>query len=68
MDSDTWNAYHVVSNRARAVCYSVRQTEFRIKTEITINSLANSAKENLVSLKHLLVRKKLFLLLALIAF
>ena len=55
MDPDTWNAYHVISNRARAVCYSVRQTEFRIKTEVTINSLASSARENLVSLQHLLV-------------
>ncbi len=55
MDPDTWNAYHVVSNRARAVCYSVRQTEFRIKTEMTINNLAHSAKDNLASLKTLLV-------------
>ncbi|XP_065059847.1 protein brambleberry-like [Rhopilema esculentum] len=58
MDPDTWNAYHVISNRARAVCYSVRQTEFRIKTEVTINSLASSARENLVSLQHLLASQK----------
>eukprot|EP00112_Aurelia_sp_Birch-Aquarium-sp1_P007510 Seg1819.2 transcript_id=Seg1819.2/GoldUCD/mRNA.D3Y31 product="Protein brambleberry" protein_id=Seg1819.2/GoldUCD/D3Y31 len=58
MDPDTWNAYHVVSNRARAVCYSVRQKEFRIKTEITINSLAASAKDNLVSLQQLLESQK----------
>eukprot|EP00794_Sanderia_malayensis_P009493 gene9493-10485_t len=54
MDPDTWNAYHVVSNRARAVCYSVRQTEFRVSTEITINSLAHSARDNLASLKQLM--------------
>nr|CAI5868800.1 unnamed protein product [Callosobruchus analis] len=25
MDSDTWTSYHLMSNRARAVCYAIRQ-------------------------------------------
>ena len=56
MDSDTWNAYHIVSNRARSICYSMRQTEFRMQTEKTVNHLANAALENVNMLKNLAVR------------
>ena len=55
MDSDAWNSYHIVSNRARAICYNVRQAEFRMKTEMTVNRLSESAKENLVNLEQILV-------------
>ncbi|CAN7986354.1 unnamed protein product, partial [Ixodes hexagonus] len=43
MDQHTWNAYHLVSNRARAVCYSTRQQQFHAKTEMTINKLVWSS-------------------------
>lgn len=56
MDSDTWNAYHIISNRARSICYSMRQTEFRMQTEKTVNHLANAALENVNMLKNLAVR------------
>lgn len=56
MDSDTWNAYHIISNRARSICYSMRQTEFRMQTEKTVNHLASAALENVNMLKNLAVR------------
>ena len=56
MDSDTWNAYHIISNRARSICYSMRQTEFRMQAEKTVNHLANAALENVNMLKNLAVR------------
>ena len=44
MDADTWNSYHLMSNRARAVCYLVRQSQFVGITENTINKLLNAAQ------------------------
>lgn len=53
MDADTWNSYHLMSNRARAVCYATRQLQFRGLTESTINRLMDAAREQLVSLNRL---------------
>uniref|UniRef100_A0A6P8I3R8 Protein brambleberry-like n=1 Tax=Actinia tenebrosa TaxID=6105 RepID=A0A6P8I3R8_ACTTE len=39
MDVATWNSYHIISNRARSVCYATRQQQFRLKTEYTVNKL-----------------------------
>lgn len=58
MSGDTWNAYHIVSNRARSICQSVRQAEFRMKTEQTVNHLANAALENINMLNTLSVGQK----------
>lgn len=44
MDSDTWNAYHLVTNRAKAVCVAIRQDQFRGLTEMTVNKLMQSGK------------------------
>jgi len=55
MDPDTWNSYHIISNRARAICYNMRQTQFRMKTEQTVNQLASSTLDNINLLKHLAV-------------
>ncbi|XP_015180889.1 PREDICTED: protein brambleberry-like [Polistes dominula] len=55
MDTDTWNAYHLMSNRARAVCYAARSTQFRALTELTVNKLmqtAHSQIKTLISLKE----------------
>lgn len=43
MDADMWNAYHLMSNRARAVCYAARNIQFRALTEITVNKLMHTA-------------------------
>ena len=51
MDPVTWNAYHIISNRARAVCYATRQQEFRRSTEITVNNLAQASANQLKSLQ-----------------
>ncbi|KAK2587708.1 hypothetical protein KPH14_003821 [Odynerus spinipes] len=54
MDADMWNAYHLMSNRARAVCYAARSTQFRALTELTVNKLMQTAHiqiKTLISLK-----------------
>ncbi|UYV76910.1 brambleberry-like, partial [Cordylochernes scorpioides] len=53
MDQHTWNAYHIVSNRARAVCYATRQLQFSLKTEMTVNRLSATAQNQLEVLKEL---------------
>ncbi|XP_028660096.1 protein brambleberry [Erpetoichthys calabaricus] len=53
MDPDTWNAYHIVSNRARSVCYATRHLQFRKKTEMTVNSLISTATNQLDTMKAL---------------
>uniref|UniRef100_A0A3Q3KQ21 Protein brambleberry n=1 Tax=Monopterus albus TaxID=43700 RepID=A0A3Q3KQ21_MONAL len=53
MDSDTWNAYHIVSNRARSVCYATRQQLFRRRAEHTVNALISTAASQLDAMKDL---------------
>lgn len=53
MDSDTWNAYHIVSNRARSVCYATRQQLFRRRAEHTVNALISTANTQLEAMKDL---------------
>ncbi|XP_045543711.1 protein brambleberry isoform X3 [Salmo salar] len=53
MDSDTWNAYHIVSNRARSVCYATRQQHFRRRAELTVNALISTATSQLDAMKDL---------------
>ncbi|XP_011297868.1 protein brambleberry isoform X2 [Fopius arisanus] len=53
MDADMWNAYHLMSNRARAVCYAARNVQFRALTELTINKLMNSAQSQIQALSSL---------------
>ncbi|XP_012536413.1 protein brambleberry [Monomorium pharaonis] len=53
MDADMWNAYHLISNRARAVCYAARNTQFRALTELTVNKLMQSAHSQIEALNSL---------------
>ncbi|XP_070604484.1 protein brambleberry-like isoform X2 [Erythrolamprus reginae] len=53
MDPDTWNAYHIVSNRARAVCYATRQMQFKRRAEHTVNALVSTAVGQLEAMKTL---------------
>lgn len=55
MDSDTWNAYLIVSNRARSVCYATRQQLFRRRAEQTVNALISTATSQLDAMKDLKV-------------
>lgn len=50
MDSDTWTSYHLMSNRARAVCYTIRQVQFRGLAEQTVNKLMDTAQNQLAML------------------
>lgn len=45
MDANTWNAYHLVTNRAKAVCTTVRHDQFRGLTEMTVNRLMEAARD-----------------------
>ncbi|XP_042239343.1 protein brambleberry-like isoform X2 [Homarus americanus] len=53
MDPNTWNAYHIVSNRARAVCYASRQEQFGAKTQMAVNMLMHTAEEQIKSMDDL---------------
>ena len=53
MDPDMWNAYHLMSNRARAVCYASRSTQFRALTELTVNKLMQTAHTQIKTLSSL---------------
>ncbi|CAL7942179.1 unnamed protein product [Xylocopa violacea] len=53
MDADMWNAYHLISNRARAVCYAARGTQFRALTELTVNKLMQTAHTQIKTLSSL---------------
>nr|CAH0113208.1 unnamed protein product [Daphnia galeata] len=53
MDSDTWNAYHILSNRARSVCYGARQQQFRALTQMTVNKLMASSSQQLGFIREL---------------
>lgn len=53
MDPNTWNAYHIVSNRARSVCYAVRQQQFQRQTQFAVNQLALSAEGQLHLMENL---------------
>ena len=57
MDATTWNAYQIVSNRARAVCYATRQNQFRMKTEYTVNKLVHTTEQQLSALDHMSVSR-----------
>lgn len=50
-----WNAYHLMSNRARAVCYAARSVQFRALTELTVNKLMKSAHSQIETLNSLKV-------------
>lgn len=51
MDPTTWNTYHIISNRARRVCYTVQSQLYRKQTEQTIAKLSQSAFDQLNTLK-----------------
>ncbi|KAL1116608.1 hypothetical protein AAG570_005080 [Ranatra chinensis] len=53
MDAETWNAYHVIGNRARAVCYAARQQQFRALSEMTVNKLMSTVHKQIVALTSL---------------
>ncbi|XP_067005674.2 protein brambleberry [Anabrus simplex] len=53
MDSDMWNTYHLMNNRARAVCYAARHQQFRALSEMTVNKLMNSAHDQIRAMNTL---------------
>lgn len=55
MDGNAWNAYHIVSNRARAVCYAARQQQFTAHTQMAVNKLVSSAQDQIRTMDSLQV-------------
>lgn len=53
MDATTWNAYHIITNRARSVCYSIQQQRFRQQTELAVNKLSESTLKQLQAVHEL---------------
>ncbi|XP_069690201.1 protein brambleberry-like [Periplaneta americana] len=53
MDSDMWNTYHLMNNRARAVCYAARHQQFRAMSEMTVNKLMDTAHNQLDTMNSL---------------
>jgi hypothetical protein len=43
----------IVSNRARAICYAVRQQQFQLNAELTVNRLVESSQQQLQTLNTL---------------
>ncbi|XP_061189531.1 protein brambleberry-like [Saccostrea echinata] len=54
MDGPTWNAYQIVGNRARAVCYATQQDQFRRLTEMAVHDLVSAADDQLESMKQMM--------------
>lgn len=53
MNSDTWNSYLTVMNSARAVCQIVRNEQFRGLTEIAVNKLMTTTREQIEIMEKL---------------
>nr|CAD7571072.1 unnamed protein product [Timema californicum] len=48
-----WNTYHLMNNRALAVCHSVKNMQFRALNEMTVNKLMTAAHDQLASMESL---------------
>ncbi|KAJ4426506.1 hypothetical protein ANN_27320, partial [Periplaneta americana] len=59
MDSDMWNTYHLMNNRARAVCYAARHQQFRAMSEMTVNKLMDTAHNQLDTMNSLKFSRKM---------
>lgn len=46
MDGEAWNTYHIFTNRAKSVCVTIRQDQFRGLAELTVNKLMDTGKMN----------------------
>ncbi|KAL3862487.1 hypothetical protein ACJMK2_008448 [Sinanodonta woodiana] len=53
MDATTWNTYHIISNRARALCYATQQQQFKKITELTVGQLMSTAHQQLKTMNEM---------------
>lgn len=53
MDPTTWNTYHLMANRAKALCIQRQQEQWKSETEKNINLLSSSTAAQLKSIGHL---------------
>ncbi|KAL0278684.1 UNVERIFIED_CONTAM: hypothetical protein PYX00_000435 [Menopon gallinae] len=54
MDGTMWNAYHMMNNRARAVCLLARRAQFQALTEMTVNKLTSAAQDQILKLNQMM--------------
>lgn len=54
MDANMWNAYHLMNNRARAVCLVARRSQFQALSEMTVNKLMATAHDQIKKMTGLL--------------
>lgn len=54
MDANVWNAYHLMNNRARAVCLATRRAQFQALSEMTINKLMSTAHDQIYKMTYIL--------------
>lgn len=59
MDGPTWNAYQIVGNRARAMCYATQQDQFRRLTEMAVHELVAATDDQLENLKQMMKGQEL---------
>jgi hypothetical protein len=50
-----WNAYHLMKNRDRAICYAARKQQFQALSEMTVNKLMDSIQGQLRAMDSLKV-------------
>lgn len=54
MSPNIWNAYHLMNNRARTVCLTARRTQFQALSEITINKIMTTTRDQIQKMENLL--------------
>jgi hypothetical protein len=55
MDPVMWSTYHIMNNRARAICYAARKQDFRALLEMAVNKLMDSVHSQLNTMDSLKV-------------
>ncbi|XP_014250674.1 protein brambleberry-like isoform X2 [Cimex lectularius] len=58
MSPEVWNTYHIMTNRARAVCYAARQQHFRASAEMIINKLVDTTRSHLEAIEKFQEKQK----------
>ncbi|XP_046397645.1 protein brambleberry-like isoform X2 [Ischnura elegans] len=61
MAAEMWNSYRVMLEKARALCFSVRQQLFKALTEMVVNKLMDSSQDQLRSMRILQEGQKMMM-------
>ncbi|XP_071451693.1 protein brambleberry-like isoform X2 [Hetaerina americana] len=61
INGEMWNSYRVMLEKARALCFSVRQQLFKALTEMVVNKLMDSSQDQLRSMRVLQEGQKMMM-------